>query len=264
MLNNHAFLLKIIRKTSISLNKFRTAFGCSGIFTEGAPQGAVARASILPLANLLKRGGLELSRWWKDLAHTVQHFAKAPQQIGAIAPSSRFLATKMMDCIDKKKTKTVVELGAGTGAITQTMLRHVGEEARIIIIDLNAEAVNLLRERLKTNRNVEVVLDDAGNLPGILAQRGLARVDAIVSSLPYASMSPDVTRNILESAAQILSSEGHFVAFQYTPFLKKTFSDYFNISSVRFELRNLPPAIIYDCTSKGRAKEVPETQRSAS
>ena len=211
-----------------------------------------------------KWGGSDLTRWWKDLAHTIQHFAKSPQQIGAIAPSSRFLANKMMNCIDQRRTKTIVELGAGTGAITQSMLRHVGQDAKVLIIDLNAEAVGLLRDRLKTNHNVEVILDDAGNLPSILGQRGLSSVDAIISSLPYASMSLTVTRAILKSASQTLANEGHFVTFQYTPFLKETFADFFNIRSVRFELRNLPPAIIYDCTPKIVTAAERETMRRAS
>jgi phospholipid N-methyltransferase len=257
--------LDILKKISILLNEFRTDTDCPAMTREMAMpklEGLSRKFSIA--ADLDTWGGSDLTRWWKDLAHTIQHFAKAPQQIGAIAPSSRFLAKKMMNCIDQRKTKTIVELGAGTGAITQTMLRHVGQDAKILIIDLNMEAVGLLRERLKTNNNVEVILDDAGNLPSILAQRGLSSVDAIVSSLPYASMSLDVTRSILESASQTLANEGHFVAFQYTPFLKNTFADFFDICSVRLELRNLPPAIIYDCRPKQSAGKRRDPMRSAS
>lgn len=48
----------------------------------------------------------------------MKRFARSPAAIGSIVPSSRFLVTKMLECVDWQTTDHIVELGAGTGVIT--------------------------------------------------------------------------------------------------------------------------------------------------
>ncbi len=204
-----------------------------------------------------------MSQSWKDMTHTLRNFLRNPQEVGAIVPSSRFLAQKMIGCIDLKKTSTIVELGAGTGAITNEMIRQANPNQHILIVDLNPESVNLLKERLKNQTNVEVILADARSLETILAKRNIQSVEAIISSLPYASLGTEITQSILMSAARVLSPDGHFVAFQYTSLFRKMFEDHFAIRSSRIELRNLPPAIIYDCVSKTKPLTDADRQKSA-
>lgn len=204
-----------------------------------------------------------MTHTWRDIKHTLEHFIKAPQEIGAIVPSSRFLARKMLEPIDLSEASCIVELGAGTGAITNEMIRRSGRHSRILILDLNVEAVNLLRERVKMHGNVEVIHSDARELEKILSARGISSVAAIVSSLPYASLGNELTREILSTAARNLSPQGQFVAFQYTPLLRKTFEQYFEILSSRIELRNLPPAIVYNCVSKRTQNRAQSDLKSA-
>jgi phospholipid N-methyltransferase len=156
----------------------------------------------------------------------------------------------MISCVDFNYASTIVELGAGTGAITNELLRRSSPNNRILIIDLNQDAISLLRERLKENPNVEVVLADARTLDTLLKKRNIERVEAIFSSLPYATLGTETTREILANAAGILAPNGHFVAFQYTPLFKNLFEAHFSIRSSKIEFRNLPPAIVYDCVSK--------------
>lgn len=190
---------------------------------------------------------------WKDIAHTIRHFVRSPQQIGTIIPSSRFLARKMIDCVSAKTASCIVELGAGTGAITSEMLRQAGPQTRVLIIDVNADAVRLLRERLSQSENVEIIHADARQLEKILDERGIHGVEAIVSSLPFASLSNKMTEEILATAARVLKAGGHFVAFQYTTVLSGKFADFFEIRAKKLEFRNIPPAIVYDCVSKKKS-----------
>jgi phospholipid N-methyltransferase len=156
----------------------------------------------------------------------------------------------MMNCIDFSYASTIVELGAGTGAITNELLRRSGPNNRILIIDLNQAAVSLLQERLRSYPNVEVLLADARTLDTLLKKRNILHVEAILSSLPYASLGTEATKEILSNAAGMLAARGHFVAFQYTPLHKNLFERHFSIRSSKIEFRNLPPAIVYDCVSK--------------
>lgn len=196
-----------------------------------------------------------MARTWLDILHTFEHFLKAPQEIGAVLPSSRFLARRMMKAVDLKQANSIVELGAGTGAITGELLLHVRPNANVIIIDSNPEAVSILKRRLDGQKNLRIILGDARELANILKENQIGCVDAIVSSLPYASMGDGTTRHILSAAADVLTPEGHFVAFQYTPLLRKTLATYFDIQSSEVELRNFPPAVVYKCVTKKARKE---------
>lgn len=192
-------------------------------------------------------------RTWHDIAHTCSQFIKKPSEVGALIPSSRFLAARMMNAVDLANAKTIVELGAGTGAITSELLQRARKDATILIIDNNPESISLLQSRLPENRNVNLIQADARLIKEIIAEFSIGKVDSVVSSLPYTSLGIALTREILKCTSEVLDDRGHFVAFQYSPVLRKTLEDYFNIERSEVEFRNFPPAIVYRCSSKGPA-----------
>ena len=51
----------------------------------------------------------------------LHEFIKHPKHTGAIAPSSKILAKKMVDVIDFNKAKCIVELGPGTGVLRKRL-----------------------------------------------------------------------------------------------------------------------------------------------
>ncbi|MBM3382808.1 MAG: methyltransferase domain-containing protein [Betaproteobacteria bacterium] len=204
-----------------------------------------------------------MARSLKDILHTMGHFIRSPQQIGAVVPSSRFLARRMMDTLDLRRTQTIVELGAGTGAITTELLNRTPPGSKVMIIDANPAAVSILKQRLAGRENLLIVEGDARELQTILKQHNLGRVDAVVSSLPYASLGESITRSILAAAAESLAPDGHFVAFQYTPLLRSTLETYFEIQSSSVELRNFPPAVVYGCVSRKTAHSPTSLKESA-
>ncbi len=204
-----------------------------------------------------------MARSLKDILHMMGHFLKSPQQIGAVAPSSRFLARRMMDTLNLDQASTIVELGAGTGAITTELLQRTGPSSKIMIIDSNPAAVSILRQRLAGRSNLFIVEGDARELKNILKVHNFGKVDAVVSSLPYASLGENITRHILSAAAESLTPNGHFVAFQYTPILRKTLENYFHIQSSSVVLRNFPPAIVYGCVSRHSLQKTAELREIA-
>lgn len=70
--------------------------------------------------------------WFKFIFN----FAKSPAEIGAILPSSRFLANKMAAQLPKN-LHTIVELGAGTGNITRKLNEYPHEN--LVIFECNEE-----------------------------------------------------------------------------------------------------------------------------
>ena len=53
-------------------------------------------------------------------------FLRRPWTVGAVAPSSHRLARAIVRRLPLRRAETVVELGAGTGAITRRILAQVG------------------------------------------------------------------------------------------------------------------------------------------
>ena len=58
-----------------------------------------------------------------------------PRTVGAILPSSKRLARKMVESIDFENAKCIVELGPGTGVFTENILKKRNKDTIIILIE---------------------------------------------------------------------------------------------------------------------------------
>ena len=72
-------------------------------------------------------------------------------------------------------------------------------------------------------------------------------MDHIVSSLPLALIDDDIVSDILSSVGSNLREGGRFLQYQYS---LKNYSDFkpiFKDVKLKFTLRNMPPAFVYEC-----------------
>lgn len=139
-------------------------------------------------------------------------FIRNPRTVGAVSPSSRALAKKMVATLPKDAPVTVVELGPGTGAFTGAIVGRIGAGARFLAIDIEPDFVRRIRERWPS---VECVCASAEDLESLVRDRHLGSVDHIISGLPFASLPVAVTRQILEGIERTLRPGGTFTTFQY-------------------------------------------------
>lgn len=106
---------------------------------------------------------------------------------------------------------TVVELGPGTGALTEELTRAF-PEARFVLVERDPEFVRLLRARFP---ETTVIQGDAAALEQLLG--GGTRPASIVSGLPMLSL-PVTTRNAIFSALERVMAPGaRFIQFTYGP-----------------------------------------------
>ena len=61
-------------------------------------------------------------------------YIKHPLRVGAVAPSGRGLARKMMEPVDFKQASVIVEYGPGTGSFTREILSRKSSETKLILI----------------------------------------------------------------------------------------------------------------------------------
>src|SRR3989344_2154688 len=76
----------------------------------------------------------------------IKNSVKDFYRVGAVAPSSRFLAERMARATLINNAQTIIELGAGTGAITKELLKILPLQGRITILEINPDFVSFLEK----------------------------------------------------------------------------------------------------------------------
>lgn len=172
---------------------------------------------------------------------------KQGNQIGAVAPSSKFLVKKMIDPINFKNVKCIVEFGPGIGTITHELLNRMPKDSVLIVFEINKEFCEKLNAI--NDPRIKIISDSAENLEDYLASQHIKKVDYIVSSLPFTLISNLIVKKILKIAKKVLMPKGAFIQYQYSLNayikLRKTFKKV----DLNFTPINLPPAFIFTCTN---------------
>lgn len=173
---------------------------------------------------------------------------KNPLRTAAVAPSSAELAAAMVAELPDD-VRRVIELGGGTGAITEALLGAGIRDDDLLVLELNEELHAHLHLRFP---KVRVVLGDARSLLVLARANGYldgGPTDAIVSGLGLLSMPPDLQRDILDAAFDCLRLGGVFVQFTYGPVapVADVVARELGLQVRRgdFVLRNMPPATVY-------------------
>ncbi|MGL4847630.1 MAG: class I SAM-dependent methyltransferase [Clostridium sp.] len=185
----------------------------------------------------------------------ILEYIKNPRSVGAIAPSSKYLAEKMISDINFKEAKCIIEYGPGTGIFTEKLLSRVKEDTIVILIEINKEFYNILKEKYGYKNNVIVLNESAENIDKILERYSIEKVDYILSGLPFTSLPSDVSKNILSKTASILKGGTGFITFQYSLLKVDFFKKYFSTLKYKRVLRNIPPAYVLEFKGEENAKE---------
>lgn len=175
-------------------------------------------------------------------------FLRQGTAIASLAPSSPWLARTTVRNIDWARADVVVELGAGTGPITQVIAERVRPEARVLILERDPDFCRLLRDRFPSRPGFEIVQGDVRDLAAMLADRGISQADFIVSGLPVPSFPADLQRSLFQIVGQVLKPEGSFNQITELPWVYwRFYRRFFEDVQFAFEPRNLPPAGAYFC-----------------
>ncbi len=180
----------------------------------------------------------------------LSQFLKKDNNVGAIAPSSRLLAKKMMKAIDFGRDRTFVELGAGTGTITEELLKNMHEDAVLFVFETNQTFCQRL-ERIEDPRLV-IVQGSAEHILDRLKEHGFDQVDVVLSSIPFTIVPKEEKDRIMQGVIQLLGKDGVFFQFQYSLQSYRYFKRIFGEVKLDFMAYNLPPAFIYTC-KEGKA-----------
>lgn len=149
-----------------------------------------------------------------DAARFLRAWLVRPLATGAQLPSGRDLSRAMAAAVDPEAPGVVVELGPGTGPVTEALLQRGVAPERLILVESNPHFCTLLGARYP---HVRILSGDAFAAPRMLRQSGVGPVAAIVSSLPLAVFRPWRRRRLLLEWLSLGTPETPFVQFTYFP-----------------------------------------------
>jgi phospholipid N-methyltransferase len=172
----------------------------------------------------------------------IRHMLRNPLNTGAILPSSRHLAEAMARAAGS--ARHVVELGAGTGPVTQALMAAL-PAASLVAVELQGELAARLRTRfpgLDVRQAPASVVLDSLNTP---AENG--GLVAVVSSLPFRSLPAQVCKETIASVCRFLlrHPDSLFVQFTYQPRAPFQAPGGFAWARVDVVWRNAPPAGVW-------------------
>lgn len=170
--------------------------------------------------------------------------------MGAVAPSSKYLANKMLSGVDFAKAKVIVEYGPGTGVFTEEILKRKRSETKLLVIERNQAFSDVLVKKYAHHQGVYLINDSVEHVETILRSHKIEHVDYVVSGLPFAALPTHVSEKILTSTARLLGTHGAFITFQYTMLKKNYMHGFFKHISITKEYRNLPPAYVFCCDNR--------------
>lgn len=146
-------------------------------------------------------GGLAFALAW----------VRNPRRVGAIAPASKALAQAMADEVARVGPELLIEIGAGTGAITQALARLGAPPDRFVVIERDPGLVRHLHERFPRAEVLHACATRLDLLPLPPAQSM-----ALVSSLPLMSMPRDEARRCVKAMLALLERTPNARLLQYT------------------------------------------------
>lgn len=177
-----------------------------------------------------------------DEVRFLRSWIEKPLHMGAVMPSGKVLARTMARYVETQSDAPVIELGPGTGAITDALIAQGVEQKRLVLVEFNPGFCALLRERYP---QATIVQGDAYRL-----DKTLAAIDrpasAVVSGLPLVTKPMLARLRLIRDAFLKLAPGAPFVQFTYSvaPPIPKSLPGVSTEASERIWM-NIPPARVW-------------------
>ena len=179
----------------------------------------------------------------EDEMQFIRSWIEKPLSTGAVMPSGKALARTMARYVDVTSKGPVIELGPGTGPVTEALVAHGVDPARLILVEFKPDFCRLLRTRYP---EATVVQGDAYRLRRLLESTVKEPAAAMVSGLPLVTKPLRTRLRLISDAMALLAPGAPFVQFTYAmvPPIPR------ELSGIRAEpsdmiWMNLPPARVW-------------------
>jgi len=153
----------------------------------------------------------EASGRWLFFRRALAH----PLQLATLMPSSASLGRLVARHIADIARARVVEIGGGTGAITQALLDAGLPPDRLLVVEIDEQLADYLRHRFS---NVRVISGDAGRLADLLPRSWRGAVDTVISGIPMTVLTSAAQRQLTGAFLSALGAGGRYLQYTYSLF----------------------------------------------
>jgi phosphatidylethanolamine/phosphatidyl-N-methylethanolamine N-methyltransferase len=178
-----------------------------------------------------------------DEARFLRSWIERPLLTGAVTPSGRVLARMMASFVDPNTPGPVIELGPGTGPVTDALIQRGIEQERLVLVEFNPDFCKLLHRRFP---RATIIQGDAYDIRETLGDVLKEPASATVSSLPLFTKPVEARLALLRETQGLMQQGAPFVQFTYAmvPPIPKRPGEFTAKGSSRVWL-NLPPARVW-------------------
>lgn len=181
-----------------------------------------------------------------DFGLFFRKFLAKGRTISSAVPSSPSLVAGVLRPIDWSKPATIVELGAGTGPVTQEILENMRPHHRFVAVENDGDFCEVLRRRFP---EANLLQCDATRVREPLAKLGIHKVDYVLSGLPTPSLPKRAAVRLWQWLREAMTPNGMFIQITVAPVLFKGFYHrLFDSVNYRMVWMNVPPGGVYYCS----------------
>lgn len=134
-----------------------------------------------------------------------------PLQMGSIIPSSRALGERVARHLDLGDDEVVLELGAGTGAITRALLAAGVPAHRIVVVEI---VPDMARHLARQFPGVTVIQGDAFRLVEALPGALRGKAGTVICGIPLVLLPLEQQRRFVEQVEAVAPGRG-FLLYSY-------------------------------------------------
>jgi phosphatidylethanolamine/phosphatidyl-N-methylethanolamine N-methyltransferase len=178
-----------------------------------------------------------------DEVQFIRSWIEKPLSTGAVMPSGKLLARTMAKLVDAKVPGPIIELGPGTGPVTEALVAQGVDPSRLVLVEFNPVFCRLLRSRYP---GATVVQGDAYRLKHLLGSLMREPAAAVVSGLPLFTKPLRTRLRLVSEAFGLLLPSAPFIQFTYAVVspIPRTLPGVRSHATERIWL-NLPPAQVW-------------------
>jgi len=182
----------------------------------------------------------------KERTVWIRKFMKHGTNIASLTPSSRWLCKAMCRDLDSTIPQVVVELGAGTGPLTELVQRRMHPESTFLSVEMDPELHELASRRCP---KVDIARASVEFLPDLLAERDIEKVDVFMSCLPVPSLPHPINKTVLDTWKRT-TTNGVFTQITQIPmWFKPMYNRAFRDVEFKLVMMNPPPGGVYHCSN---------------
>lgn len=191
----------------------------------------------------MARQGASLAERFEDEVRFFATWATSPIKMGSVTPTSRALARLMVEHANPDPAGYTLEIGPGTGVVTQALLDAGIPPEKIVSVEYDKDFCRLLQKRFPS---MTIIRGDAFDLDNALGDYRDVTFSAVLSGLPLLNVPRAKRAPYIESLFRRLVPGGKISQLSYSPKAPQdAIPGRFTVEGSKWVTFNLPPGRVW-------------------